>query len=221
MTAPLTPEREQEIRARANAATPGPWGIYDDETGLFDIAADLEDTGHGYRCRRYVGQLEAGQIDNDPTHKEWTEEQDRAQVEADAEFVAHAREDVPALLAEVDRLRAELAEARARALNEVADDYQQSWSGTTVRYTADWLRDRAREQGAAPAPTAPRTEQSYWVAIADALNAALDAGMPIGIDLDGTLTDHNTWSVVWDRAAEQWAVAGYEDDDTEAGDNRG
>ncbi|GAA2686148.1 hypothetical protein GCM10010400_57980 [Streptomyces aculeolatus] len=55
---------------------------------------------------------------------------------------------------------------------------------------------------------APRTERSRWQAIADALNA-VDA---IGIDLDGTLTDHRTWSVVWDRAAERWVVAGYDDD---------
>ena len=58
----------------------------------------------------------------------------------------------------------------------------------------------------------PRTERSYWVAIADALNAAESAGMAISIDLDGTLTDHTTWSVVWDRKAEKWAVAGYDEE---------
>jgi len=62
----------------------------------------------------------------------------------------------------------------------------------------------------------PRTERSYWVDIAEALNAAHAAGMPVGIDLDGTLTDHNAWSVVWDRAAERWSVAGYEDESAEA-----
>ena len=61
----------------------------------------------------------------------------------------------------------------------------------------------------------PRTERSYWVDIADALNAAEKAGMPVGIDLDGTLTDHTTWSVIWDRKAEQWAVAGYDTEETE------
>jgi hypothetical protein len=66
-----------------------------------------------------------------------------------------------------------------------------------------------------PAPFVPRTERSYWEDIAAALNAAHSVGMPVGIDLDGTLTDRNAWSVVWDRAAEQWAVAGYEDDDAE------
>ncbi|MGW8988696.1 hypothetical protein ACWGRF_01975 [Streptomyces zhihengii] len=62
-------------------------------------------------------------------------------------------------------------------------------------------------------PFVPRTERAYWQDIADALNAANRVGMPVGIDLDGTLTDHNSWSVVWDRTAERWDVAGYEDND--------
>ncbi|GCD38031.1 hypothetical protein OEIGOIKO_05841 [Streptomyces chrestomyceticus JCM 4735] len=53
--------------------------------------------------------------------------------------------------------------------------------------------------------------RSYWEAIANALNAANDAGMHVGIDLDGTLTDRDEWSVVWDRTAERWRVAGYDD----------
>ncbi|MGQ4358515.1 hypothetical protein [Streptomyces sp. SAS_272] len=56
----------------------------------------------------------------------------------------------------------------------------------------------------------PQTERSYWVNIATALNAAHSVGMPVGIDLDGTLTDHSAWSVVWDRSVERWTVAGYD-----------
>ncbi|MGY1498592.1 hypothetical protein ACW4TU_18665 [Streptomyces sp. QTS52] len=56
-----------------------------------------------------------------------------------------------------------------------------------------------------------RTELSRWVDIAAALNAAHDAGMPVGIDLDGTLTDRRAWSVIWDRDTGRWTVAGYED----------
>lgn len=67
-------------------------------------------------------------------------------------------------------------------------------------------------------PVVPRTERSYWEDIASALNAAGSAGMSVGIDLDGTLTDRNAWSVVWDRAAKQWEVAGYEDG-AEAGES--
>jgi hypothetical protein len=61
-----------------------------------------------------------------------------------------------------------------------------------------------------PTQPAPRTERSYWQAIADTLNASAAAGMHVGIDIDGTLTDHTAWSVIWDRRTEQWAVAGYE-----------
>ncbi|GKQ39512.1 hypothetical protein ALMP_60390 [Streptomyces sp. A012304] len=61
----------------------------------------------------------------------------------------------------------------------------------------------------------PRTERSYWVDIAAALNAAHSVGMPVGIDLDGTLTDRTAWSVVWDREAEQWMVAGYDEEANE------
>jgi hypothetical protein len=61
-------------------------------------------------------------------------------------------------------------------------------------------------------PFVPQTERSHWAAIADALNAAEAAGMSVGIDLDGTLTDHNAWSVVWDRDATRWEVAEYEDE---------
>jgi hypothetical protein len=63
-----------------------------------------------------------------------------------------------------------------------------------------------------PAPFIPRTEREYWVAIADALNTCAAAGMPVGIEMDGTLTDYRHWSVVWDRATEKWDVGGYDDD---------
>ena len=63
-------------------------------------------------------------------------------------------------------------------------------------------------------PFVPRTEREYWVDIANALNAANAAGMPVGIDIEGILTDHHMWAVVWNRSAERWEVGGYEDDDT-------
>ncbi|WP_255951610.1 hypothetical protein [Streptomyces odontomachi] len=85
MTAPLTPEREQEIRTRAEAATPGPWC-----TDLWEI----------YQGAEY-----------EPGLSSWVGETCRAEdpdgARADAAFIAGAREDVPALLAEIDRLRAQ------------------------------------------------------------------------------------------------------------------
>lgn len=107
MTA-LTAQQLDEIQARANAATDGPWGVYEfGGDSLIEIAADLEDTGCGYRARRTIARFEDEPLDNDPTHREWTAEEDWAQVQADATFVAHAPEDVAALLAEVRRLKAQ------------------------------------------------------------------------------------------------------------------
>ncbi|MCG7524920.1 hypothetical protein MHW47_10790 [Streptomyces sp. OfavH-34-F] len=77
---------------------------------------------------------------------------------------------------------------------------------------------RAADDQAA-APFTPRTERERWQDIADTLNAAEAAGTPVGIDLDGTLTDHHMWSVIWDRDAGRWEVAGYEDDDQAAADD--
>lgn len=77
------------IEARANAATPGPWGHY--STGSYV-----------YATRTKVCQLEDPWIANGNQRN-------------DAAFIAHAREDVPALIAEVRRLREELAVAEGRA----------------------------------------------------------------------------------------------------------
>ncbi|MBW1603448.1 hypothetical protein JJV70_15310 [Streptomyces sp. JJ66] len=60
------------------------------------------------------------------------------------------------------------------------------------------------------AGTVPGTERSRWEAIAAALNAV----PAIGIDLDGTITDHAEWSVVWDRRTERWVVAAADEDAT-------
>ncbi len=113
MTDRLTPEHEAEIAMRDLIATKGPWGLYESGT-MIDVAADLEETGCGYRARRGIARFEDEPLDNDPTHTEWTAEEDWEQVRIDAEFVAHAREDVPALLAELAAVRAERDQAQPR-----------------------------------------------------------------------------------------------------------
>ncbi|WP_042170184.1 hypothetical protein [Streptomyces sp. NBRC 110035] len=122
----------------------------------------------------------------------------------------------PETAAEVERLRAELAQ-RTQDLADVHADREKLRA--RVDEVVAQRDDLLVESATAPDPTdgnepfVPRTEREYWAAIADALNAAAGIGMPVGIDLDGTLTDHTAWSVVWDRDTEQWTVAGYEDDD--------
>lgn len=109
MTEPLTDQQLDDIEQRAAAATPGPWGTYTfGGDTLIEVAADLEDTGTGYRARRTICRFDEEPMDNDPAHRDWDAEQDWQQVRADAEFAAHAPEDVAALLAEVRRLRAEV-----------------------------------------------------------------------------------------------------------------
>lgn len=82
----LTDERLAEIDARAEAATPGPWTTYEwgwmgaDEGGA-GVCLDTED------LRAIARTIDAGTL-------------------GDAAFIAHARADVPALVAEVRRLRA-------------------------------------------------------------------------------------------------------------------
>jgi hypothetical protein len=85
-TPALSPEREQEIRARAEAATPGPWC-----TDSWEIYQGAE---YEPGISQWIGETCRGAT---------SPEQDRA----DADFIARAREDVPALLAELARVRAE------------------------------------------------------------------------------------------------------------------
>ncbi|WP_328313148.1 hypothetical protein OG432_24715 [Streptomyces sp. NBC_00442] len=79
----LTPVREAEIRARVEAATEGPWHVENHKPSLERLVED--ETG--------LLSVSLGYLGNN--------NQD------DAAFIAHAREDVPALLAELDRLRVE------------------------------------------------------------------------------------------------------------------
>lgn len=79
MSTPLTLERLAEIEERANAATPGPWfAEYSGEQGDCVVPADAESTREAVCLTRLY----------DAT--------------ADADFIAHARSDVPDLLAEVE-----------------------------------------------------------------------------------------------------------------------
>ena len=71
----------KEIEARAEKATAGPW----------EKCEGWEQTDPGYFIATEAGGIVFA-TDEEPT-------------EFDAEFIAHAREDVPALIVEVERLR--------------------------------------------------------------------------------------------------------------------
>jgi hypothetical protein len=81
---PMSAERLAEIRQREQAAPKGPWRIERHEPSLCNYI--LSEGGELEIGLGYVGN----------------------HTEAEGNFIVHARQDVPDLLAEVDRLRAEL-----------------------------------------------------------------------------------------------------------------
>lgn len=87
----MSDERLEQIKARAEAATPGPWDCYGDgEYEVFD-AGEYRDGDPGEVVAPVVTKLN------------------------NAEFIAHARMDIPALLNEIDRLHDEVRGQRAVA----------------------------------------------------------------------------------------------------------
>lgn len=84
---PLSPEFLARLRELADAATPGPW--------CTDIWEIYQGTEYQPGISEWIGETCRGRVEG------------LAQDKADASFVAAAREAVPALLAEVERLRAD------------------------------------------------------------------------------------------------------------------
>lgn len=90
-----------DIEARAKSAQTGPW--------VARKATDLE----GWPCAFTTGEDDDGNrwvVETDGVPASQT---NGATAEDDARFVAHARQDVPALVAEVRRLRALLTPKRS------------------------------------------------------------------------------------------------------------
>lgn len=91
---PMTEERIAEIRGREKAATQGPW-----RTKCEILEAD--ECGNATAEMTYVSTNDKGICIL------YGRGHDDANAQEDAAFIAHAREDIPALLDEVERLRAE------------------------------------------------------------------------------------------------------------------
>jgi hypothetical protein len=116
------------IRARCEAATDGPWLIDSLESGEYGLFIDRDPDAERLGCG---GRQVAGWL-----------------TEANAEFIAHARADLPAALDEIERLRAALDEARAeverltrdraawRSMQEEAARYWSAWEASSKRNLA-------------------------------------------------------------------------------------
>jgi len=86
----------EAIEARANAATPGPW-IYASDNGVGVVGTTDEQTIWFYSLPTLLRNCAAGVT------------------EADASFIAHAREDIPALIARIRQLEAALEVAQGHS----------------------------------------------------------------------------------------------------------
>jgi len=98
VSAPITEDRLAEIEARASAATPGPW-VGDSEFGFV--------SPRGATTAHIIASLDAEGV--------------RDTGGADLAFIAHARTDVPDLVAEVESLRELARGATATALALTAE----------------------------------------------------------------------------------------------------
>ncbi len=88
---PMTDDELQQIRERADAASPGPWRSF-------------------WEGRDHLGGSSC--IVTGPPGRTGDDLEIIGATMEDQDFVAHAREDVPRLLAEVERLRALLANSQ-------------------------------------------------------------------------------------------------------------
>lgn len=102
----------EAIESRANAATPGPWGVEVYGSGQANVSMPRDRSFHFGTVYGASG-IASGGGDGKPIHgvsghelDGLTEAEYAQQRYADAAFIAAAREDIPALIAEVRRLRA-------------------------------------------------------------------------------------------------------------------
>ena len=112
-----------QLRALADAATPGPWEYeWDEDEGEITVRAGTARVGEdGFAPGSYVT------TDMILEHEDAWPEDSGEQHAADAEFIAAARTAVPALLDQLDQ-----AEARIKAVRELLDVEERSMANLDI-----------------------------------------------------------------------------------------
>lgn len=117
----ITDERLKEIKARAEAATPGPWNSWAVVDGIphNHVASPTEE----------IAELDNGEYIENPN------------MDADAKFIAHARQDVPDLIAEVERLEAKLKNVTEGVVGRMPSEYAAQHKLAAIRKKAEPIDD--------------------------------------------------------------------------------
>lgn len=129
MSSPITPQQCDDIETRARAATPGPWQA-NHPAGFI--------TAHGQTIAVFGGS---------------------AQDQADADFIAHAPEDVDALLATVRHLTARVTELERPTVEAKRNEIRESYTGLAAQARED--RDY---EGAFDVECRLRKREEQWAA---------------------------------------------------------
>jgi cell division septum initiation protein DivIVA len=149
---PMTDGRLAEIRAREQAATPGHWGTYYDGNGNYVVESRPRITREGTVSDGVVAQL-VGEPGGGETY-------------SNARFIAHAREDVPALLDELDRVRTERDELQAE-LGGRDEEARERWIQKQLAETS--IRAMDFRNGMAMEIEPARDTVAQWVGAARAM----------------------------------------------------
>lgn len=149
----MNQQQLDEIKARAEKATPGPWRAGDCKPYSPNQKSPFDD---------YGAEITAPQQDKDKSPEYPTivveggaqDEQGGAVgvlLPQDADFIARARQDIPALIAEVERLRQEIDQAEKKALDyyvsreELRDEVERLTRAMSLSGVADTMAKYATE----------------------------------------------------------------------------
>ncbi|MFS0832015.1 hypothetical protein ABC337_15295 [Arthrobacter sp. 1P04PC] len=118
----MTPEQLDAIQARVDAATEGPWRVEHDNADDYEAGINYGDYPYALHGPKNASltteQLERPFLQD---YKNRVSEMSEM-TDADAEFIAHARTDVPALLALVRSQQAQIERVEA-AIRDCSFDY--------------------------------------------------------------------------------------------------
>lgn len=139
----MTDKRLEEIRKRVEAATPGPWEVED-----YRCDGDWRSTGNVWARNKghYHPGTKVCEV-NCHSMSSISDPRDIGEFEGNSAFIAHARDDIPFLLAELAKLQAENATLRRQveAVTQAIQDHAESGNIENYPYLSDKIEAIGKE----------------------------------------------------------------------------